>query len=465
MTFANADEVRQAGPPVNQQAWDTTDPDSEPEEPAKSETTGDRFVIEGGSPISGTVTASGNKNEALPMLAAALLVRGPVTIENLPKIDDVATLIAVIQGLGAAVDVGEHAATVDASGLSDARLDPALARGIRGSFLLAAPLLARLGEVTLPQPGGDRIGRRRVDTHLLALQQLGAEVRIGDAYRLALPGGRFRGAEVFLDETSVTGTETAVMAAAVADGSTRILNAASEPHVQGLCHALAGMGARIRGIGSNVLDVDGVRDLRPARHRLSPDHIEIGSLAAIAAMTGGELRIPDIVPDHLRMIRLVYERLGVETRIDGTTLVVPSGQKRAIVPDVGGMIPKVDDAPWPGFPADLTSLALVLATQCEGTVLIHEKLFESRLFFVDRLIAMGARIVLCDPHRAVVIGPSRLSGAEIVSPDIRAGMALVGAALCAHGVSVIHNVRQVDRGYERIDERLCALGARLTRRR
>jgi UDP-N-acetylglucosamine 1-carboxyvinyltransferase len=429
---------------------------------ATSESSGDRFVIEGGAPIGGTVTPSGNKNEALPVLAAALLVRGAVVIDNVPGIDDVATLGSVMRALGARVDLVGNVATIDASPLHETRLDPALAGAIRGSFLLAAPLLARLGEVALPEPGGDRIGRRRIDTHLLALQQLGAQITLEDGYRLKL-ARRFRGAEVFLDETSVTGTETAVMAASVAEGATRILNAASEPHVQGLCRALNAMGARISGIGSNVLEIEGVEELRPARHRLSPDHIEIGSFAAIAAMTGGHLRIEQVVPDHLRMIRLVLGRLGVETALEGTTLVVPADQKRAIVPDVGGAIPKVDDAPWPGFPADLTSLALVLATQCEGTVLIHEKLFESRLFFVDRLITMGARIVLCDPHRAVVIGPSRLAGAEIVSPDIRAGMALVAAALCADGRSVIHNVRQVDRGYERIDERLRALGARLTR--
>ena len=429
-----------------------------------SEAAGDRFVIEGGAPIGGTLTPSGNKNEALPVLAATLLVSGPVVLDNVPRIDDVATLVKVMRGLGATVDLGDHATTVDASSLRDSRLDPALAGAIRGSFLLAAPLLARFGSVSLPEPGGDRIGRRRIDTHLLALQQLGADLTVGRGYQLTL-ARRFRGAEVFLDETSVTGTETAVMAAAVAEGRSRILNAASEPHVQGLCRALNAMGARISGIGSNVLEIDGVTELRPARHRISADHIEIGSFAAIAAMTGGRLRIEQVVPDDLRMIRLVFARLGVETTIDGTTLEVAAGQKRAIVPDIGGAIPKVDDAPWPGFPADLTSLALVLATQCEGTVLIHEKLFESRLFFVDRLIGMGARIVLCDPHRAVVIGPSRLYGADIVSPDIRAGMALVAAALCADGRSVIHNVRQVDRGYERIDERLQALGARLTRLR
>jgi len=424
---------------------------------------GDRFVIEGGYPIGGSVTPSGNKNEALPLLAASLLVSGRVLIENVPRIRDVATLVELLRGLGARVESpAEHAVHVDASTLHGAQPDPELASEIRGSFLLAAPLLSRLGRAVLPRPGGDRIGRRRLDTHVLALRQLGARITVQERYHLELDG-RFRGAEVFLNEASVTGTETAVMAAAVAEGTTRILNAASEPHVQGLCRALNAMGARIGGIGSNVLEVEGVPHLGPARHRLAPDHIEIGSYVAVAAMTGGELRIPDVVPDDLRMIRLVLARLGVQTVLDGTTLRVPAAQKREIVADVEGAMPKVDDAPWPGFPADLTPLALVLATQCEGTVLVHEKLYESRLFFVDRLIGMGARIVLCDPHRAVVIGRSRLHGATIVSPDIRAGMALIAAALCAEGRSVIHNVRQVDRGYERIDERLAALGARIVR--
>jgi UDP-N-acetylglucosamine 1-carboxyvinyltransferase len=425
----------------------------------------DRFVIEGGTAVSGTVTPSGNKNEALPVLAAALMARGPVVIDNLPRIRDVETMVRIVRQLGVTADFdGDHSITVDARDLPARQPDAGLAAEIRGSFLLAAPLLARWGSVVIPVPGGDRIGRRRVDTHLHALGQLGVDVRVGQAFTLELRD-RFQANEVFLDEASVTGTETAVMAAAVAAGTSRILNAACEPHVQGLCHALNAMGARVRGIGSNVLDVDGVDELGAARHRLGPDHIEIGSFAAIAAMTGGELSIADVVPQDLRMIRLVFERLGVETRLERRTLVVPARQKRVIVPDVGGAIPKVDDAPWPGFPADLTSLALVLATQCEGTLLIHEKLFESRLFFVDRLIGMGARIVLCDPHRAVVIGPARLHGAEIASPDIRAGMALIAAALCAEGRSVIRNVQQVDRGYERIDERLRALGAHIARER
>ena len=432
--------------------------------PSKDSTSGDRFVIQGGYPLGGDVIPSGNKNEALPLLAAALLASGPVVIENVPHIRDVATLIELVRALGVSVDWSEeHSVTIDARGLRESRPDSDLAAEIRASFLLAAPLLARTGLAVLPRPGGDKIGRRRLDTHLLALRELGARINLDDAYYRLELAGRFRGAEVFLDEASVTGTETAVMAAAMADGTTRLLNAASEPHVQGLCHALNAMGARIRGIGSNVLEIDGVRDLRPARHRVGPDHIEIGSFVAVAAMTGGALRVREVAPDHLRMIRLVFARLGVETHIDGESLQVPASQKRTIVSDVDGGIAKVDDAPWPGFPADLTPLALVLATQCEGTVLIHEKLFESRLFFVDSLIAMGARILLSDPHRALVIGPSRLHGATIVSPDIRAGMALIAAALAAQGRSVIRNVQQVDRGYERIDERLTALGARITR--
>jgi UDP-N-acetylglucosamine 1-carboxyvinyltransferase len=432
--------------------------------PSKDSTSGDRFVIQGGYPLGGDVIPSGNKNEALPLLAAALLASGPVVIENVPHIRDVTTLIELVRALGVSVDWSEeHSVTIDARGLRESRPDSNLAAEIRASFLLAAPLLARTGLAVLPRPGGDKIGRRRLDTHLLALRELGARINLDDAYYRLELAGRFRGAEVFLDEASVTGTETAVMAAAMADGTTRLLNAASEPHVQGLCHALNAMGARIRGIGSNVLEIDGVRELRPARHRVGPDHIEIGSFVAVAAMTGGALRVREVAPDHLRMIRLVFARLGVETHIDGESLQVPASQKRTIVSDVDGGIAKVDDAPWPGFPADLTPLALVLATQCEGTVLIHEKLFESRLFFVDSLIAMGARILLSDPHRALVIGPSRLHGATIVSPDIRAGMALIAAALAAQGRSVIRNVQQVDRGYERIDERLTALGARITR--
>jgi UDP-N-acetylglucosamine 1-carboxyvinyltransferase len=425
--------------------------------------TGDRFLVEGGHPLRGTVTPAGNKNEALPVLAACLLVRGEVVVDNVPRIRDVTALLEGLRHLGVRVAV-DDAGTVrlDASRLETRDPDPAVMSQLRGSVLLAPGLLARTGRAALPAPGGDRIGRRRVDTHLLALGTLGARVEGGPALRLTLEG-RFRGAEVFLDEMSVTATENTVMAAVVAQGTTVILNAASEPHVQGLCHFLNTLGARIGGIGTNQLRIEGVAELHPGRHRLGPDHIEIGSFVALAAMTGGELRIPDVVPDDLRMIRLAYRRLGVETALEGTTLIVPGPQELRVAADADGAIPKVDDAPWPGFPADLTSLALVLATQSDGTVLIHEKLFESRLFFVDSLIAMGARIVLCDPHRAVVVGPSELRAAPIVSPDIRAGMALIGAALCARGTSVIMNAHQVDRGYERIDERLRGLGAQIKR--
>jgi UDP-N-acetylglucosamine 1-carboxyvinyltransferase len=425
--------------------------------------TGDRFLVEGGHPLRGTLTPAGNKNEALPILAACLLVRGEVVVDNVPRIRDVTALLEGLRHLGVRTAVEEPGTVrLDASQLEARDPDPVVMSQLRGSVLLAPGLLARTGRAVLPTPGGDRIGRRRVDTHLLALGALGARVDPGPALRLTLDG-RFRGAEVFLDEMSVTATENAVMAAVLAEGTTVILNAASEPHVQGLCHFLNALGARIAGVGTNQLRIEGVRELAPGRHRVSPDHIEIGSFVALAAMTGGEIRIRDVVPDDLRMIRLAYRRLGVETALEGTTLIVPGPQELRVAADADGAIPKVDDAPWPGFPADLTSLALVLATQSQGTVLIHEKLFESRLFFVDSLIAMGARIVLCDPHRAVVVGPTELRGAPIVSPDIRAGMALIGAALCARGTSVIMNAHQVDRGYERIDERLRTLGARIVR--
>jgi len=425
--------------------------------------TGDRFLVEGGHPLRGTVTPAGNKNEALPVLAACVLARAEVIVDNVPRIRDVTVLLEGLRHLGVKVAFEEGGTVrLDARELQSRDPDPAVMSQLRGSVLLAPGLLARTGRAALPAPGGDRIGRRRVDTHLLALSTLGARVDPGPALRLTLEG-RFRGAEVFLDEASVTATENAVMAAALAEGTTVILNAASEPHVQGLCRFLNTLGARIAGVGTNQLRIEGVRELGPGRHRLGPDHIEIGSFVALAAMTGGEVRVRDVVPDDLRMIRVAYRRLGVETALDRTTLVVPGPQELRVAADADGAIPKVDDAPWPGFPADLTSLALVLATQSRGTVLIHEKLFESRLFFVDSLIAMGARIVLCDPHRAVVVGPSELRAAPIVSPDIRAGMALIGAALCARGTSVISNAHQVDRGYERIDERLRALGARITR--
>ncbi|MCP5057145.1 MAG: UDP-N-acetylglucosamine 1-carboxyvinyltransferase [bacterium] len=426
---------------------------------------GDCFVVEGGRPVSGTLQPAGNKNEALPVLAASLLAPGQSRLSNVPDIRDVSTQLRIMSEMGVVTtrdpDTGDL--RIDTAPLEGTAPSAELGRAIRGSFLLAPGLLHRTGSAVLPRPGGDRIGRRRIDTHLHALRLLGAEVESRERQVHLRLDGRFRGTDIFFDEASVMATENAVMAATVAEGHTRIANAASEPHVQGLCRYLNAMGAQIRGIGTNMLEIEGVSELSPAAHRVGPDHIEIGSFVAIAAMTGGALEVVDVVPDDLRMMLMVFARLGVETRIDGTTLRVPAKQELVIQDDMDGAIPKVDDAPWPGFPTDLSSIALVLATQASGTVLIHEKMFENRLFFVDRLITMGARVVLCDPHRAVVTGPIRLQGETITSPDIRAGMALVAAALCAEGRSVIMNAHQIDRGYERIDERLRNLGAHIHR--
>jgi len=421
------------------------------------------FIVEGGIPLSGEVTPSGNKNEALPVLAATLMAQTPFEITNIPYIGDIHSMIQVLKGLGVDITNREpDTLLINPAEVNEQDPDQSLCAKIRASFLLAGPLLARRGHITLPRPGGDRIGRRRLDTHILALENLGARVDIGTSYRLTAPDG-LRGAEIFLDEASVMATENAVMAAAAAQGNSVIYNAACEPHVQGLCHMLQAMGADISGIGSNILHIRSGHPLNGCAHRVMSDHIEIGSFIGLAAVTGGEIHIRNVEPQSLRMIRLTFARLGVETRLDGTTLIVPPNQKMEVQRDLDGAIPQIDDAPWPGFPADLTSIAVVTATQCRGTVLIHEKMFESRLFFTDSLVSMGAQIVLCDPHRAVISGPSELWGHELSSPDIRAGMALLIAALKANGRSVIHNIRQIDRGYERIDLRLKALGARMER--
>lgn len=421
------------------------------------------LVVEGGVPISGTVVPAGNKNEALPAIAACVAAKAPVILDNLPRIGDVMRQISIVEKLGVKIEwLDPHRVRFDPAELADDDPDKELSARIRASFLLAAPLLARRGQVRLPRPGGDRIGRRRVDTHLLALSALGAQIEASADYQLSLRD-TFHGAEIFLDEASVMATENALIAAACAEGDTVIYNAASEPHVQGLARLLQKMGAGIEGIGSNVLHIRGGLADKPVEHRISPDHIEIGSFIGLAAVTGGELRIKDVDPSALRKILMDFRRLGVQTSFDGTDLIVPAAQELEVQSDLGGAIPKIDDAPWPGFPADLTSIALVTATQSHGTVLIHEKLFESRLFFVDRLISMGARVVLCDPHRAVVVGPATLTGATLSSPDIRAGMALLIAALAAKGQSRILNVEQIDRGYEAIETRLQSLGARIER--
>ncbi|MCA9321425.1 MAG: UDP-N-acetylglucosamine 1-carboxyvinyltransferase [Planctomycetes bacterium] len=422
------------------------------------------FRVVGGRPIGGRLIPSGNKNEALPVVAAALLAADSVQVESMPDILDVRLMVDIAARLGVGVSFDPSGTlNLDATGLSSHEPHPEMSRSIRGSFLFSAPLLARLGRARLPRPGGDKIGRRRVDTHLLALRALGAEIVVEDeAYEMRLEG-RFRGTDVFLDEASVMATENAVMAAVCAEGRTRIANAASEPHVQGLCRALVAMGGRIQGIGTNHLEIEGVDTLHGASHRLGPDHIEIGSFIGLSAVTGGELIVEGVRADDLRMIGMTFKRLGVHTELQEGSLLVPGGQELAIQADIHDAIPKVDDAPWPGFPADLISIAIVVASQSEGTVLIHEKLFESRLFFVDKLVSMGAKIVLCDPHRVVVVGPAELHGGEIASPDIRAGMALLIAALCATGESTIRNIRQIDRGYERVDERLRELGADIRR--
>ena len=425
----------------------------------------DQFVIEGGAPISGAITPSGNKNAALALIAATLLTDQPVTLHNVPRIRDVSTMLKLVGDLGA--DVSErddgHTICVRAANARKAVLNAELCREIRASILLAGPMLARLRHVELPPPGGDVIGRRRLDTHFLAFAALGARVELNSQFRLTTD--RLVGADILLDEASVTGTENAIMVASLAEGMTILRNAASEPHVQELCHLLCRMGARIDGIGSNTLTIHGVPSLNGAEFTVGPDYIEIGSYIGLAAITNGELSIRHAAPEHLGMIRLMYERLGVRFEVRGDSVFVPGGQSLTIVPDLGDAVPKIDDAPWPAFPADLMSIAIVIATQAAGTVLFHEKMFESRLFFTDRLTAMGARIILCDPHRCIVQGPNwlRPEPGGVASPDIRAGMALMLAALCAKGTSVIRNIGQIDRGYERIEEKLGALGAKIKR--
>jgi len=423
----------------------------------------EKFVIEGGVPLSGELTVAGNKNAALPILAACLLTEEEVLLHRVPRIRDTEAQIALLERLGVeAAWVGENSVRLCARDVSEWTVDEELSRRIRASFLLAGPLLARFGKALMPPPGGDFIGRRRLDAHLDAFKDLGARVDGHRSIELSAPGG-LRACEIFMDEPSVMGTENALMAAALTPGPTTIRNAASEPHVQDLAHLLTKMGAQVDGIGSNVMTIHGQAELGGAEHTISPDHIEAGSFMALAAATGGELRIRGAAPDDLRMVRRQFRRLGLRSEVDGEDIVVPPEQALEVESDLGDAIPKIEDGPWPAFPADLTSIALALATQADGEILIFEKMFENRLFFVDKLVAMGARITLCDPHRAIVSGPSRLHGERVESPDIRAGMAMLIAALAAEGTSEIGNIRQIDRGYERIDERLRALGARIER--
>ncbi len=421
-----------------------------------------RFVVRGGRPLRGTVRPAGNKNAALPILAATLLADGPVELENFPRIRDVDTMAALLADLGAAVEwTGPNHLRVDARNARPKPLDPNLCAKIRASSLLAGPLLARFGSCVLPPPGGDVIGRRRVDTHFLALERLGATVEVGERYELEAK--HLVGADVFLDEPSVTGTENALMAAVMARGRTVLRNAAAEPHVQDLARMLVAMGAQIEGIGSNVYVVEGGRPLGGCTYEIGPDHIEIGSFIGLAAVTNGDVVIDPVRADDLRSTLLGFDRLGIRPTVEGSRLHVTPGQERRVRPDLGGHVPKLEDGPWPAFPADVMSTTIVTATQCSGMLLVFEKMFESRLFFVDKLIGMGARIVLCDPHRAVISGPSPLKGGTVESPDIRAGMAMILAALAADGQSTIHNIGQIERGYEKIDQRLRELGADIER--
>jgi UDP-N-acetylglucosamine 1-carboxyvinyltransferase len=423
-----------------------------------------RFLVRGGRALRGSVRPAGNKNAALPILASTVLADGPMELDNIPRIRDVETMLELLVDLGASAEwIGPNLVRVDARQARPKPLDPRLCARIRASILLAGPLLARFGSVTLPPPGGDVIGRRRVDTHFLALEQLGALVTVGDRYELEAKKG-LTGADIFLDEPSVTGTENALMAAVAAKGRTVLRNAACEPHVQDLARALVAMGASIEGIGTNVYTIEGGRPLHGASYAIGPDHIEIGSFIGLAAVTNGAITIDPVRPEDLRSTLLGFERIGIRPRIDGHRLTVDADQERRVRPDLGGHVPKLEDGPWPAFPADVMSTTIVSATQCAGMLLVFEKMFESRLFFVDKLIGMGARIVLCDPHRAVISGPSPLKGGIVESPDIRAGMAMLLAALAAEGPSTIHNVGQIERGYERIDERLRALGADIERR-
>ena len=423
-----------------------------------------KFIVEGGNQLSGEITPSGNKNEALPVLAATLLAHERVILHNLPDILDISIMRELLISLGVTVkQIGKHSYSFDSSNLLSTNPDCEQAIRIRGSFLLAGPILARKKTIDLPAPGGDRIGLRPVQTHLLALEKLGTSIdqKINGVYKMRTKG--LVGTEIYLDEASVMATENAIMAAVTAKGGTTIYNAACEPHVQGLCNFLVMLGASIEGIGSNHLIIEGVDELAGGEYTIQPDHTEVGSFIGLAAVTKSELKIKNAGIKYLRIVCLMFEKLGIKIQINGDDLLIPKNQNLSIIKNLPGGIPKIDDAPWPGFPADLTSIMTVVATQCTGAVLIFEKMFESRLFWVDKLIEMGAQIIICDPHRAVVSGPTPLKGAKVSSPDIRAGMALLIAALGASGTTEIQNIDQIDRGYESIDKRLNSLGANIQR--
>jgi len=425
----------------------------------------EKFLIEGGHPLSGEVRPSGNKNATMPLLAAYLLTEEPIILHNVPEIRDVRDMRFLIESLGVSIEsLGDHSWKIHAAEVRPADLDPDLCRRIRASILLAGPMTARTGDLLLPPPGGDVIGRRRVDTHILALQALGAEAayeRSSRMFRFTAPS--LHGANILLDEASVTATENAIMAAVTAKGDTVLRNAASEPHIQELCHLLNAMGAEIDHIGSNTLHIQGVPRLHSTEFTISSDYLEVVSFIGAAVVTRGSIRIRDAGPQYLDMIRIVFHRMGVVWEVDGQDVIVPAVQSLVVEPDLGDAIPAISVMPWPAFPTDLMSIAIVVATQSRGSILFHDWMYPSRMFFIDKLVNMGAQIVLCDPHRCIVLGPTELSAEKMESPDIRAGMALLLAALAANGNSVIRNVGQIDRGYERVDEKLRLLGAHIER--
>ena len=425
----------------------------------------DKFVIQGGYPLSGEFIPSGNKNAALPLLAACTLTDEPVVLHNVPEIQDLLTMRALLLSLGVEIEmVGDHSWRVQAKSVRPADLDPDLCRRIRASILLAGPMIARAGEFQLPPPGGDVIGRRRVDTHILALKSLGAQADYDRTdRRFRFSARQLKGADILLDEASVTATENAIMAAVTAPGHTIIRNAASEPHIQELCQFLNLLGAQIENIGSNTLNIHGVQRLHGGEFTIGPDYLEVVSFIGAAVVTHGSIRIRGAGPGYLDMIAMVFKRLGVTWEVQGEDILVPKEQALVVEPDLGDAIPEISVMPWPAFPTDLMSIAIVVATQSRGSVLFHDWMYNTRMFFLDKLVNMGAQIVLCDPHRSIVQGPTTLYGEKMESPDIRAGMTLVLAALAAEGESVIRNVSQIDRGYERVDEKLRALGARITR--
>jgi UDP-N-acetylglucosamine 1-carboxyvinyltransferase len=422
----------------------------------------DKFIIEGGVPLSGEVTPAGNKNAALPLLAASLLTNEPIILRNIPQIQDTLVMRNLIESLGVQIeDLDDTSWRVTARDLRLADLNPELCRRIRASILIAGPLAARIGEFKLPPPGGDVIGRRRLDTHILALRALGVDVEYDRGF--TFQADNLRGAEFLMDEASVTATENAIMAAVTANGDTIIRNAASEPHVQELCHFLNILGANIEEIGSNTLHIHGVPRLHGGEFTIGPDYLEVISFVGAAAVTHGSIRVKNAGVDNLYMIQHVFERLGVTWQVEGDDLIVPAEQKLTIIPDLDGAIPEIKTNVWPAFPTDLISIAITVATQASGSVLFHDWMFSGRMYFTDKLVGMGARIILCDPFRCLIQGPNRLYGENLESPDIRAGMSILLAALAAKGQSTIRNISQIERGYQDVDIKLRALGAKIER--